>query len=372
MPERWPMFDDYLGDDRELTYRSYMLPLGTYRNKDGSQSAGLAWPQMLLDAKDAAETPGELLFGNGLTREEAERRAIIASGLMMGGGLVAPRPGNALGLVAEAAPHRGVTFPSRNASIFDAPNKPARPFEWDYPGVARSDDSGRLTHDIDGRPLTAKYVAGRRTLGGMDEAIPPAELDALSASLFGSPPDYVTSRALHSGDVGRYRNMAGPDGPERDISVLGSLPQPVRERVLAHEVGHGIDDLAGFRYGIPDDGLKRQVGGVYNTLNNPNRSRDGLEAATWGKSARPQDFGYRGDDIRAEHMAEAIRAYMTDPNYLKSVAPETAKRIREHVNGNARLSREIQFNAGSPDLSPLSLYLGRQSPEDDHPLYRTY
>ena len=44
-------------------------------------------------------------------------------------------------------------------------------------------------------------------------------------------------------------------------------------------------------------------------------------------------------------MAEAIRAYMTDPNYLKSVAPETAKRIREAVNANPRLNSVIQLNA---------------------------
>jgi hypothetical protein len=45
-------------------------------------------------------------------------------------------------------------------------------------------------------------------------------------------------------------------------------------------------------------------------------------------------------------MAEAIRAYMADPNHLKTVAPGTAKRIREHVNANPRLAPSIQFNAG--------------------------
>jgi hypothetical protein len=31
-------------------------------------------------------------------------------------------------------------------------------------------------------------------------------------------------------------------------------------------------------------------------------------------------------------MAEAIRAYMADPNYLKTVAPKTAAAIRAAVN----------------------------------------
>jgi hypothetical protein len=45
--------------------------------------------------------------------------------------------------------------------------------------------------------------------------------------------------------------------------------------------------------------------------------------------------------------AEAIRASMTDPNYLKSVAPKTAARIRAAVNANPQLAPIIQFNADS-------------------------
>ena len=44
-------------------------------------------------------------------------------------------------------------------------------------------------------------------------------------------------------------------------------------------------------------------------------------------------------------MAEAVRGYMLDPNYLKTVAPKTAARIREYVNGNPALNKTIQFNS---------------------------
>jgi hypothetical protein len=44
-------------------------------------------------------------------------------------------------------------------------------------------------------------------------------------------------------------------------------------------------------------------------------------------------------------MAEAIRAYMADPNYLKTVAPKTAAAIRKAVNAHPFLSKVIQFNA---------------------------
>ena len=47
-------------------------------------------------------------------------------------------------------------------------------------------------------------------------------------------------------------------------------------------------------------------------------------------------------------MAEAIRAYMADPNYIKTVAPQTAARIRQYVNSEPRLNHVIQFNSGGP------------------------
>ena len=53
-------------------------------------------------------------------------------------------------------------------------------------------------------------------------------------------------------------------------------------------------------------------------------------------------------------MAEALRAYMTDPNYIKTVAPKTAMRIRDAVNNNKQLRDIIQFNSvlgGVPNTS---------------------
>lgn len=56
-------------------------------------------------------------------------------------------------------------------------------------------------------------------------------------------------------------------------------------------------------------------------------------------------------------MAEAIRAYLANPNYLKTVAPDVAARIRSSVNANPELSPHIQFNANgaSPPLNALSV-----------------
>jgi hypothetical protein len=49
--------------------------------------------------------------------------------------------------------------------------------------------------------------------------------------------------------------------------------------------------------------------------------------------------------VPREFMAEAIRAYFSDPNYIKTVAPKAAAAIRAAVNNHPTLSKIIQFNA---------------------------
>jgi hypothetical protein len=49
--------------------------------------------------------------------------------------------------------------------------------------------------------------------------------------------------------------------------------------------------------------------------------------------------------VRNELMAEGIRAYMRDPNWFKTVAPNAVKRIREKVNSNTDINDVVQFNS---------------------------
>lgn len=70
---------------------------------------------------------------------------------------------------------RSSSLASKSASLYDPPVKPQRLFELDYPPAryphgAPADATGRPTHDIEGRPLVAERVVGRRILGGADEA----------------------------------------------------------------------------------------------------------------------------------------------------------------------------------------------------------
>jgi hypothetical protein len=102
---------------------------------------------------------------------------------------------------------------------------------------------------------------------------------------------------------------------------------------------------------INQDDINDELRCVYNDCNNPDLNKARQVNLDVDPSDRPeyQDFGPEqrecfGADAQAELMAEAIRAYMQSPNYLKTVAPNVAARIRAAVNPNPNLNRVIQFN----------------------------
>ena len=268
-------------------------------------------------------------------------------GLLSGARPDVSRPVNALMRLAEPAQKSKIAAAlsdvraSKTPSIFDPKPTAQRPFNADYPQGAAGPDGSRLALDIDGRPITAQYVAGRRVGGGVDEAIPRGDsfriadlLGIRRGALPRSGPDL-------KGDAGRYIG-----GPDRRLFVDQSLPPDKAARVFEHELGHGIDDLAMGVVGpggsrIPTSGLSKELGRVYEDLN----------TAGWFKPGRgmtPKGQGYSASHTDAELMAEAVRAYMRDPNYLKTVAPKTAARIREYVNANPNLNKTIQFNSLAP------------------------
>jgi hypothetical protein len=219
----------------------------------------------------------------------------------------------------------------RWSGLYPPPRKPPRPFESDYPQGAPVDASGRLRYDMDGRPLYAKYVVGRRTAGGADETIERSELNDIGLTLMGSLPREVHPYKLGNAD-GVYRKTR--DGRPVDIRIARDLWPWDKEQVLGHEIGHLLDHVSAHRIsmgGIHGDFLRN-----YRTLNT------GSEG---GALFTPADRGYPPSEMRLELVAEAIRAYLANPNYLKTVAPELAATIREAVNAHPTLSKLIQFNS---------------------------
>lgn len=225
---------------------------------------------------------------------------------------------------------------------YETPKGVTRAFNEDYPNGARS-ENGRLTHDIDGRPLNPNVIlAGRQQLGGESVAVSHGQFDTLGESLTGratqasSLPRHTLGRVTSSGTTKR------PLG----IELSDRLSGDDYYRVYAHELGHAIDQAAGE---IPTKGLSKELTAIYNTLNNPQN---------YGKPFTPKHAGYKGEDVAREQMAEAIRAYMENPDYLKSVAPNVAVRIRKYVNSSPNLSKIIQFNSAAG-----AAYLGAEGEE---------
>ena len=101
----------------------------------------------------------------------------VMSDLVNIGLALAPMPGGgiAMGLArglprlmqrgASTGAREAESMASRSAMLYNPPAKPPRPFGADYPTGTSADATGRLTHDIEGRPLTAEYVVGRNVVG---------------------------------------------------------------------------------------------------------------------------------------------------------------------------------------------------------------
>jgi hypothetical protein len=107
-----------------------------------------------------------------------------------------PKPsGEASRLVAGTAARDADLLASKSAGMYNPPVKSSRPFTADYPAGAPSDVAGNLSKDIEGRNLAAEFVVGRRTLGGMDEALTPAELNAAAKAALGQVPESASRRA---------------------------------------------------------------------------------------------------------------------------------------------------------------------------------
>lgn len=155
--------------------------------------------------------------------------------------------------------------------------------------------------------------------------------------------------------------LCGPNCPFGEhIDVLRAPPSKDNFALQCHFVGHMIDAIAGqhpwdgkagSRMSISQTGIEDELLYIYNDLNNPalNDMRRRGKAVEPGDDAAfqgfsPAFFGCDGWEAKVELMAEAVRAYLQDPNYIKTVAWNTAKRIRATVNPHPGLKYIIQFN----------------------------
>ncbi len=232
-----------------------------------------------------------------------------------------------------------VTNQSRAIRMYNPPRIWQRPFKWDYRTPPRTDESGRLLHDIEGRPLRANFIAGRRFAEKADVALSPDDIRQAIDQLpirYAEIPGIPIEGEVNERVVGLYHGYPSRHGPAGDMFVKSTLDPEDRDFARAHEFGHVIDHFTGILSKKLTDQEIAELRKVYTT------GRAGPRKTLY---PQPEDFGYPKDEVNRELVAEGVRAYMANPNYFKMVAPRTAAKIREAVNRRLSLKRVIQFNS---------------------------
>lgn len=285
----------------------------------------------------AADVEG---YSTGRLEASAENFGLTAMGMLpfVAGASALKGAGKAADISGGAA---NKTIHRSARAGYAPPNAPQREFEKDYRngryknGKPIRREAG-LEYDIDGRPLTAKFIAGRKVVGGADEPVDPTAFDEIARATTGVP---ARSAALPPETLGATTVLNTGRGQPRIPLLIELSPNATnaeRPLVYAHELGHVIDDLVA---DLDVKGLEGALRRNYHTL------ALGKEAAPGVKLLGPEQLGYGKSSVKRELAAEAFRAYMTNPNYMKTHFPMIAARIRKFVNANPKLIKTIQFNS---------------------------
>lgn len=205
-----------------------------------------------------------------------------------------------------------------------------RPFRLDYPKDPPTDARGRIQFDMEGRPLTARYIVGRNELNKSDRALTSGEMldiikNDLGLSLVSKPKSYFEPKTIG------HLSIDPADGRLAEIAVWNELPADQEGVTIDHELGHAFAEIA------------RQL-----SLREFDDELIPLYSAhSTGRIGPPyllpDNRGYAPHKAAHERAAEAFRIYSTGPNTMKSMAPKTAAAIRT-LNDHPFFSRVVQFN----------------------------
>ena len=271
-----------------------------------------------------------------------------SAGRVAAGRVLARRPAGppaALDQVPGMTPERAqairALYSGEEAEIFAFRNKRRRPFKEDFPN-AQGAPGSELGVTIDGARRTAKHTVGRRVVDGLDEAITPQELNELVKEMTGFYPTKVSAKQLDKDVIAYY------DRDKKKIFVWDQLDAEATHRAVAHEFGHHLANAVKGLVGKMPRKLEQELMPLYSSGYKGTR-RKPYETPTANNK-------YRQDEVNEELLVEAVRAYLTNPNHLKTVAPQTAAYLRSKLNRNPKVRDHIQFNSktGGPGIGGTS------------------
>jgi hypothetical protein len=199
-----------------------------------------------------------------------------------------------------------------------------------------------INTDYEGRTLAATHVVGRRYEGMPEYSLTPGEIRDVASQLGVQSSEKGN---LGKSTKGKFVKSHDEDGNTIRSIILKKGLGDKSEDVFAHELSHILDDLA--FGGVDTEGAKKEFADVYSYLNNRTHGD--------GKPFTAADTGYKGADIEKEHIAEAIRFYEQNPESMKAIAPNAAKKIRDAFNSNPNVNKIVQFNsvAGAAGLGAI-------------------
>lgn len=152
-------------------------------------------------------------------------------------------------------------------------------------------------------------------------------------------------------------SMGQPSG----VAIADDLNEASIRRILAHEAGHVVHET-GKRVpesvevvrDVPPKGIEIDMFENYHSNKTghhwPVEPADRYASLTDPMTRErkpwhsPRRYGYREEEFWPEYVAEALRTYMTAPNTMKTLWPETAARLRAFVNEHPKLAEIIQLN----------------------------
>jgi hypothetical protein len=233
--------------------------------------------------------------------------------------------------VDEAGPER---MGDAQAGIHAFPELPEMTAKQYYGKVPiEVDKENRILRTREGYVLDPDVeTIGHVTLDGKQNAVTPEKLERIVEIATGQPARPAT-RAELDGAIGDYRWWV-PD----KIRYLDQLVDPTKHKVIGHEFGHHVHEVSpGMVQAVgKNELLQRELLPVFS---------HGYEGGSKVPLTTPQDKNYKGIEVAQELTAELVRAYLTAPNYIKTVAPQAAEFLRRWVNGHPELSKIIQLNS---------------------------
>lgn len=353
----------FIGDEKpsEMKRRAVLAAFGsTGLGNDGLSLADATPLGMVFSGNDAVRSAQNGHYGEAaLNALGAVPAGVVTAGLSKGSQAVKAPFQSLMKQFQEAE-----NIANSSSLLHNPPVKMQRHISQDYPNGVPVDATGRITRDIEGRELTAPIIVGwndiRGATGGTEIPLLPSQFATVSERSIGTRPTGVAGSTLGRKENGTYVVRRGSNALERNIYYRDSLSPEEANKTISHELGHMIDDVAGKRIGqkdgipvnaIPMTGVKKDAGRVYSDMHTDpsdwrfkrqEQSGEPMPSKYW---ETPESIGYPKGEADSELMANAISAYASSPNYIKTIAPKLAARVREYVNSHPELKHIIQFNS---------------------------